>query len=623
MKFKNLSIIGGGPNCVYAIEILLKNILSIRDKKKRHIRIFEKSGLIGSGKTHSVNLSKNILLNRVAGQISLGSYPFLKFPKSLSKFDYNFMEWKNKQVGKKINNLKSKDWPSRFIFGLSLKQKMLDLLEIYSSHTNITIEIYFDEVVAINTKKKIEIITKENKKFESDKVLIATGNYLSSDTSTKLNKEIKALTKKTDATFEYNFIENLDKKNYWEKFSKNSIVIFGTGVSSLDIISMLSKRKNKIFPISRTFLFPFARPLNQKLKNPKKLEHSGILFSKNFVKEINLIITKNKKNKKFNYKYILLPFIKSEFYLIYFKNYLSKKDFSCFKLFVKSKLSLKNKKIFNLIDESHEIDGYLRNFLINKNLKKNFYIKNWFSQKKILDEIICEKISFFEIFTNPLMLHKKNFTQEYLKFLDWDIQEAKKGNLSSPFKKACDGLWRDLRPFFTILFDDCKNKKIYDEFITYILPIHNRLADGPSLEIMKKIKKLILNRVINFKYKDKYKFKKIDNKLYLSNDNYSNKIDYIFSAIANIYKEQFNGDNLMLSMFRNNLISLKKNNFSNRQFLNLNKFQNPINKKNIINKNITFVGPASEGSKFFHHTLSRPDKKQFNIIDLEKWVSKL
>ena len=27
MKFKNLSIIGGGPNCVYAIEILLKNIL--------------------------------------------------------------------------------------------------------------------------------------------------------------------------------------------------------------------------------------------------------------------------------------------------------------------------------------------------------------------------------------------------------------------------------------------------------------------------------------------------------------------------------------------------------------------------------------------------------------------
>ena len=362
MKFKNLNIIGGGPNCVYAIEILLKKILSIKDKKKRHIRIFEKSGLIGSGKTHSINLSKNILLNRVAGQISLGSYPFLKFPKNLSKFDYNFMDWKNKQSEKEIRNLKSTDWPSRFIFGLSLRQKMLDLLKIYLSHTNVTIEIYFDEIVSINKKKKIEIITKENKKFESDKLLIATGNYLSSDMSTKLNKEIKELTKKTNASFEYNFIENLDKKKYWRKFSMNSILIFGTGVSSLDVISMLSKKKNKIFPISRTFLFPFARPLNQKLKNPKKLEHTGILLNKDLIKNISLIISKNRKNEKFNYKYILLPFIKSEFYLIYFKNYLSKKNFSNFKLFVQNKLSIKNKKKIDLINESHEIDEYLRNF---------------------------------------------------------------------------------------------------------------------------------------------------------------------------------------------------------------------------------------------------------------------
>ncbi len=34
MKFKNLSIIGGGPNAVYALDILLKNIL----KKKNYIK---------------------------------------------------------------------------------------------------------------------------------------------------------------------------------------------------------------------------------------------------------------------------------------------------------------------------------------------------------------------------------------------------------------------------------------------------------------------------------------------------------------------------------------------------------------------------------------------------------
>ena len=624
MKFKTLNIIGGGPNCVYAIEILLKKILNTKDKKKRHIRIFEKSGLIGSGKTHSINLSKNILLNRVAGQISLGSYPFLKFPKSLSNFDYNFMQWKNKQKEKPIKNLKATDWPSRFIFGLSLRQKILDLLNIYSSHTNISIELHLGEIVSINTKKKgIEIITKTNKKFQSDKLLIVSGNYISSDISTKLNKKIKILTTKTNTKFEYNFLENLDNTKYWQKFYKNNIVIFGTGVSSLDIISMLSKRKNKIFPISRTYLFPFARPLNQKLKNPKKLEHVGILFNINFIKKINYIITKNLKNKNFNCRKILLPFIKSEFYLIYFKNYLRKRDYINFELFIKKKLSLKNNKKNDFIKESQDIDYYLAKFLIDKKLKRNFYIKNWFSQKIILDKIINKKISFFEIFANPLMLNKQNFTQEYLKFLSWDIEEAKKGNLLSPFKQACDGLWRDLRPFFTKLFDDCKNKKIYDEFITYLLPIHNRLADGPSLEVIKKIKKMILKEVIDFKYKKNYKFKKINHKLYLSNGSSSNKIDYIFSAIANIYKEQFKGDKLVLSMFKNGLVSIKKNNFSKRQFLNLNKFQNPINYRNVINKNISFIGPASEGNKFFHHTLSRPDKKQFNIIDLEKWVNRL
>ena len=35
MKFKNLNIIGCGPNTVYSLEILLKNILKKNRKKKK------------------------------------------------------------------------------------------------------------------------------------------------------------------------------------------------------------------------------------------------------------------------------------------------------------------------------------------------------------------------------------------------------------------------------------------------------------------------------------------------------------------------------------------------------------------------------------------------------------
>ena len=132
MKFKNLNIIGCGPNAVYALEILLKKILKLKIKERKKIRIFEQSGLLGCGKTHSKKLNKNILLNRVAGQISLGSYPFNKFPKDLRKFDYNFMEWKNKSEISEIKNLISTDWPPRYVFGLSLEDKLnVYILKIY------------------------------------------------------------------------------------------------------------------------------------------------------------------------------------------------------------------------------------------------------------------------------------------------------------------------------------------------------------------------------------------------------------------------------------------------------------------------------------------------------------
>lgn len=622
MKFKNLNIIGCGPNAVYALEILLKKILKLKTKKKRKIRIFEETGLLGCGKTHSKKLNKNILLNRVAGQISLGSYPFIKFPKNLRKFDYNFMEWKNNSKVKKIKNLISTDWPSRYIFGLSLEDKLHDILKIYSKYTNIQIEIYIEKVTSIKKlKKNYEIITSKGKKFQGDKFLVVSGNYIPSNHSSKLSKKISKLIVHTNCSFEYNFLKNLDDRNYWDKFKKKNIVIYGTGVSSLDVITMLNKNYNKIFPCSRTFLFPFARPLNQKLLNPQKYEHKEIIFNKKFVNSLKKKINQKKIQSNINIENTLLPFLKAEFYLIYFEKFLKKKKFSDFRKFIKKKLDFK--KIDYKLDFTQEdnlIDDYIRNMLIENSFNRKFYFKNWFSRKKIIKDIINKKFVFFDFFSNPLINENNNFLNEYTKFLNWDINEAKKGNLSSPFKKACDGLWRDLRPHLTNLFDDCSHEKMYKNFIKKILPIHNRLADGPSVKMIIKIKKLIKKKIINFDLKNQFKFVKKNKNLYLDTQNKKIKINFIFSAIANIYKENIKKDELLTNMYKNNLISFKKDQTQNYLFLNLNKKQSPYNIFGKKINDITFIGPASEGTKFFHHTLSRPDKKQFNIKDLERWV---
>ena len=133
MTKKTLAIIGGGPNTVYALEILLKKILKHNYNDIYKILIFDENGFFGYGNTHNKNLDNNILLNRVAGQISLGSYPFIKFRNHLKKFDYNFLEWC------KNNNLKYKpsDWPSRSIFGKALEDKFYDILSLFFKYTSI------------------------------------------------------------------------------------------------------------------------------------------------------------------------------------------------------------------------------------------------------------------------------------------------------------------------------------------------------------------------------------------------------------------------------------------------------------------------------------------------------
>ena len=76
-------------------------------------------------------------------------------------------------------------------------------------------------------------------------------------------------------------------------------------------------------------------------------------------------------------------------------------------------------------------------------------------------------------------------------------------------------MWRDLRPLLTNLFDDC-NHPIYANFIKKILPIHNRLADGPSVEMIKKIKKLIIGKNLDFTLKQEHRIIKKNNNLYLN-----------------------------------------------------------------------------------------------------------
>jgi len=621
MLKKKIAIIGGGPNSIYATEILLKKILNNKYKKKLRIIFFDKYGNFGFGNTHNIKLDKKILLNRIAHQISLGSNPFIKFPNKLKTFDYNFMEWVKK---KKLNNILKESWPPRSIFGLALKDKFYDLIKIFQKYTNVEVELIYDKVISISRSKKTFYLSTSNKKIECTNLLVATGNYNTSDKMNSLSRKIYKITKNTSCKFYYNFLDLLPNKDFWKSFKQKNVIVYGTGTTSIDIITMLNKNNNHIYSISRSSLFPFSRAFNQKIDNPKKKEHKPIFLDDELIYYLKNNINNKDLLNVINFEEFIHPFIKIEFYYVYFQNFMNQTRLKKIKNKLKKEmLRIKITKNYNYKILVDIFDEFILDLIKNDTINKKFYNSNWFANKKFLRKISKKEVNFYDLFVNPLRLINNNeFIKEYPKFLNWDIKQAKLGNMDSPFKNACDGVWRDIRQQYTKLFDNCNNLLIYDYFLKNILSIHNKLCDGPSVDSIARIKNLILNKKITILKKNSFEIIKKDKNVYLYKDKKKVLINQLYYGIADLYKRDYTKDKLISSMKKNNLISFNQMKFKNKNYilgLNLNKNQNPVVKKQVY-KNIRFVGPASEGRKFFHHTLSRPDKKQFNMTDLIDWA---
>lgn len=638
MLKKKVTIIGSGPNSVNALDVILKLILTKKIKNNiSQIAIYDERGLFGCGNTHNINLHKSIILNRIAGQIALGAAPFIKFPHNLKKYDYNFMDWlkfKYKKTKKNKYKILPTDWPSRNVYGEALIDKLFDLISLYNKKTNIRIKLVSEKILEVKKiSTKYYLKTSSNNFIETNKILICTGVTKRTETKNNLDMKLKKLLKNTNSTYISDFLSALPNENFFKKYKKKlNICLLGAGVSSLDIINFCFNNKKKInthiYPISRTGLFPFARPVYQTQKNTKKYEHKPILFRKTLVKKIKKKFMSQGKNLIYSFQDTIFPVLKVEFYLIYFKEFLSYKNYYFLLRTINKKLyqKLSSNKISNNSDLEILANKILLDFVTKKQFTDSFYKKNWFAKNMILKNIINNKITFFDIFTNPLIFYRNHikYKDHYLKFLSWDINEARKGNISSPFKKACDGLWRDIRPTLTYLIDDnTLDRKSYEFFLNKILPIHNRLADGPSLESIIRIKNLIKNKKIIIDPNlilNKYNLKKKNNNIYLNFSNKNISLDLLFFSILQVYKPIFDNRTVIGSLLKNKIACInKKYSFG----VNLSKNLHPLSKKNKEDKNITLVGASSEGVKFFHHTLPRPDKKQAIIFDLENWAKKI
>ena len=677
-----LAIIGGGPNSVYALDLLLRHVQGPGRRAVHHIVVFEASGQFGAGLTHSRHTPDTAKLNRVAGQISLGVGKFYPNPASGKEpyFFDNFIDWsqdKLARTGSRKYDIQPTDWPSRNLLGEALADafefyvKQLRLLE------DIEVELVSEEVVNVtksNDQPGYTLDTSTGTFKSFDKVLFVTGNIRRSlDENTWLgqlkNDCLKCNVELLENPYPLQDIEtNLS--------DAEKVVVIGAGVTAVDLmlfIGELGKRDKsspkKVFPVSRNGIFSYARAVNQK-QVEKQNFHDGYVFTIELVDRLHAAADAHRGTRQLEFELEILPLLIAEMTLKYYGTLFGKKfeadgleilrarvdafvaDFDCWcsidgaVQYLTGEICEKAEAILSRIDSSLELESahefgeellafarvVLDNFELDDNQISILQLLEDARRKRSFFESASQYRFSWQDISNPLDVTSFGNLEDYktalLAFMREDIQKALQGNVCNPYKAACDGVWRDLRD--TIIHAVQKEgltPRSYEQFLDVYLPLHNRICDGPSIETMRRVIELIERGVIclDFAFDVNFEPSADCSSLVLVGPFGKMNATCIILGTIDLYKSSYQNNRLYKSMIQRGAVRpWRPTEAHGRSFgLDLDNDFHPIDRTNRVNRDFTFLGPACEGYHIFQHTLARPDKEQAAVTNLKAWLREL
>ena len=445
-----IAVIGVGPRGLS----ILERIITYSMKNKHlslNVLLFD-PGVPGCG-CHLKLQPDHLLVNTVASQMTLFSDGSVENIASTITGP-SFYEWLTDQKKQDLPSISPNGYYSRSRLGEYLHWVYLYLLEI--APENLSIKFINDEVIKTIHSEidgQWDIII-HNEKYKSDYLFITTGHGLDDNNIFSIECDVNR-----------NVISNpypIEKKleNVAEK---KTVGIEGMGLTFFDIISHLTTGRKGMFQRSsvdnRLLYIPSGKepkiiaysrsglPLSSRAINQKNIseQHQSIFFT---LDKINRL----KKKGKIDFEADLLPLLISDMEYVYYDAYFREK--------------------YGYIVAQKFCNGYkFSNIEVCKQLI-NSYVPNeeQFSWYKLSNPI-----------TSDALKSRSNFKIWLNMYLRKDIYEARKGNLNSPVKAACDVL-RDLRDNIRAAVDfDGLTEESQQWFTMHFLPVMNRLAVGPPV----------------------------------------------------------------------------------------------------------------------------------------------
>jgi len=265
-----INVIGGGSTGISFLAQLIRKIKNNSNKQIFEINIFESTSSLGVGLAYNTE-SHALLLNSPTEMFSIYAEDSKHFLVWLNQFPE---KWRSQFP--EIKEINEYSFLPRKLGGLYLKDIVEQTKKMAESH-HIKVCSFQDEVInLIENNSSTSIITASGKKYESDYIILCTGNV-----QTEKFKEFENCSNYFNSP--YLREENRIKSDIE---SSSSVLVLGTRLSAIDAVMLLKENghKGNITMASREGVLPAVKTelkkYNLKYFNSKNIKNQ--LIKNNF-----------------------------------------------------------------------------------------------------------------------------------------------------------------------------------------------------------------------------------------------------------------------------------------------------------------------------------------------------
>ncbi|MFH8337110.1 FAD/NAD(P)-binding protein [Streptomyces sp. AM6-12] len=505
-------VVGGGPMCTYAMAHLAAVLPDAPPAGPVRIVVFERGGRPGAGEVHSDVQPPTGYLNRVAGQIAFAPDESSNPPRKLlpGTLRPTFQEWcaeRYAATGHADFDLRPHEVPKRYVHGLALREMFQSYADRLREVAGVTVQVRETEVTGVRRTGagqrpgagRFLVRAADGGDVVADEILFVTGH--SWNTPAPGSEEELLAAHRGYVPTPYPLAERLTEPAVPPG---RPVAVRGLGLTAIDVFLQLTEGRGGTFAtdpdaaphglryrpagrepsvivaVSPSGVPVSGRPLNGKVADPARLEHTGEFFTVEAVRTLRSRVGTPVPDgrRQLDFDRHLFPLVALEMAWVHHRTL---RDGTAVR------------RLRAAVEPAH------RDFLAGRGpwgeagadaliaaleAPLGAAEPGRFDWRALLDPLPASSARRGD--------DGADWARRSADHLRRDHLDALEGNLRNAAKAACDGVWRDLRAVFGEAVDfGGLTPDAHRRFVRVHLRHYNRLSNGAGLEPMRKVLALL------------------------------------------------------------------------------------------------------------------------------------